>query len=173
MHHNAILMCHCEGAKRRGNLLQQLTISPEALCYPGGHCEIATSAFGLLAMTNLGASRHRIHAANVATLHGGHNPQGHAASVRRQSRQRLRSDRRYRRNWSARFYRQPVRIGSIIAGHGCPRSCHCNIIPAVLPLPSGSGCAGRLVDAGLGQRAVCGGIAQGLQGRRRGRPASG
>ena len=28
---------------------------------------------------------------------------GHAASVRRQSRQRLRSERRYRRNWSVHF----------------------------------------------------------------------
>ena len=41
---------------------------------------------------------------------------GHAASVRRQSRQRLRSKRRYRRNRLVRFYRQPVRIGS-----ACPR----------------------------------------------------
>ena len=41
---------------------------------------------------------------------------GDAASVRRQSRQRLRSKRRYRRNRLVRFYRQPVRIGS-----ACPR----------------------------------------------------
>ena len=45
---------------------------------------------------------------------------GHAASVRRQSRQRLRSDRRYRRNRFSRFYRQPVRIGSIAPGGVCP-----------------------------------------------------
>ena len=37
---------------------------------------------------------------------------GHAASVRRQSRQRLRSDRRYRRNRLVRFYRHLVRTGS-------------------------------------------------------------
>ena len=37
---------------------------------------------------------------------------GDAASVRRQSRQRLRSERRYRRNWLVRFCRQPVRIAS-------------------------------------------------------------
>ena len=37
---------------------------------------------------------------------------GHAASVRRQSRQRLRSERRYRRNWLVRFYRYLVRTGS-------------------------------------------------------------
>ena len=37
---------------------------------------------------------------------------GHAASVRRQSRQRLRSDRRYRRNRFLRFYLHLVRTGS-------------------------------------------------------------
>ena len=37
---------------------------------------------------------------------------GHAASVRRQSRQRLRSDRRYRRNRFLLFYRHLVRTGS-------------------------------------------------------------
>ena len=37
---------------------------------------------------------------------------GDAASVRRQSRQRLRSDRRYRRNRLVRFYRHLVRTGS-------------------------------------------------------------
>ena len=35
---------------------------------------------------------------------------GDAASVRRQSRQRLRSERRYRRYWFVRFYRYPIRI---------------------------------------------------------------
>ena len=37
---------------------------------------------------------------------------GHAASVKRQSRQRLRSDRRYRRNRLVRFYRHLARTGS-------------------------------------------------------------
>ena len=37
---------------------------------------------------------------------------GHAASVRRQSRQRLRRERRYRRNRSVRFYRHLARTGS-------------------------------------------------------------
>ena len=37
---------------------------------------------------------------------------GDAASIRRQSRQRLRSERRYRRNRSVRFYRHLVRTGS-------------------------------------------------------------
>ena len=30
----------------------------------------------LLGMTNLGASRHKIHALNIASLQGAHNPQG-------------------------------------------------------------------------------------------------
>ena len=41
---------------------------------------------------------------------------GHAASVRRQSRQRLRSERCRRRNRFLRFYRQPVRIASAAPG---------------------------------------------------------
>ena len=44
---------------------------------------------------------------------------GHAASVRRQSRQRLRSDRRYRRNWCAPFSRRPVRIVCAAPGEAC------------------------------------------------------
>ena len=42
------------GAKRRGNLKQALTISPGLSCVPGVYCEIATSAYGLLAMTRQG-----------------------------------------------------------------------------------------------------------------------
>ena len=41
------------GAERRGNLRKALTFSPELPCYPALYCEIVTSAFGLLAMTNL------------------------------------------------------------------------------------------------------------------------
>ena len=41
---------------------------------------------------------------------------GHAASVRRQSRQRLRRERRCRRNWCVPFSRRPVRIGSTQPG---------------------------------------------------------
>ena len=73
----------------------------------------------LLGMTNLGTSRHKIHTSNIASLQGGHSPQGHAASVRPQSRQRLRSERRYRRNRCAPFYRQPVRVGSVPPGAAC------------------------------------------------------
>ena len=61
-------------------------------------------------------------ARKFTTAHGARYPQGHAASVRRQSRQRLRSERRYiflsrsrrryRRNRSVRFYRHLERTGS-------------------------------------------------------------
>ena len=58
------------GAKRRGNLAVQWWITGrlrrKRSCLP----EIATSAFGLLAMTNLRASRHRMRTAKVASLHG-------------------------------------------------------------------------------------------------------
>ena len=37
-----------------------------------GSAQGATSAFGLLAMTNLRASRHRMRTAKVASLHGAH-----------------------------------------------------------------------------------------------------
>ena len=111
--------------------------------------------------------------------------------------QTIRTGRREnRRNWSARFYRQPVRIGSIAAGGACPsptthswrpsKTIHfplstcrarcpgfCNIIPAVLPLPSASGCAGR--SRRCGSRSACRlrRHRAGPAGRRRGRPASG
>ena len=65
-----------------------------------------------LAMTNLLALRHRIRAAKPTACKALTTRKGHAASVRRQSRQRLRSERRYRCNRLVRFYRQPVRIGS-------------------------------------------------------------
>ena len=71
----------------RGNLGKAVTISPRVPCYPAVYREIApqghflalraqgaTSAYGLLAMTNLVASRHGIYAANTASLHGAHRP---------------------------------------------------------------------------------------------------
>ena len=66
-----------------------------------------------LAMTNLLALRHRIRAAKPTACKAVNPRKGDAASVRRQSRQRLRSDRRYRRNWCIPFSRRPVRIGSL------------------------------------------------------------
>ena len=76
---------------------------------PQGHflalrAQGATSASGLLAMTNLLALRHRIRAAKPTACKALTTRKGHAASVRRQSRQRLRSERRYRRNRLVRFY---------------------------------------------------------------------
>ena len=44
---------------------------------------------------------------------------GHAASVRRQSRQRLRSERRYRRNWCIPFYRRLVPTAGASPGAAC------------------------------------------------------
>ena len=90
MHRSTTLMCHCEeAAGRRGNLGKAVTFSPGVPCYPAGYCEIApqghflalraqgaTSACGLLAMTNLGALRHRMRTAKIASLHGAHYPQG-------------------------------------------------------------------------------------------------
>ena len=54
------------GGKRRGNLAVPGRLGRKRSCLP----EIATSAFGLLAMTNLRASRHRMRTAKVASLHG-------------------------------------------------------------------------------------------------------
>ena len=58
---------------------------------------------------------------------------GYAASVRRQSRQRLRSDRRYRRNWCIPFSRRPVRIGSIAPGGACPSPTTRKQLPCTTP----------------------------------------
>ena len=44
---------------------------------------------------------------------------GHAASVRRQSRQRLRSERRYRRNRCVPLYRYSMRAASVAPGEAC------------------------------------------------------
>ena len=58
---------------------------------------------------------------------------GDAASVRRQSRQRLRSDRRYRRNWCIPFSRRPVRIGSIAPGRAVPSPTTRKQLPCTTP----------------------------------------
>ena len=75
-------------------------------------CPRLPRAQSALAMTNLLALRHRIRAAKPTACKALNPRKGDAASVRRQSRQRLRSERCYRRNRLVRFYRQPVRIGS-------------------------------------------------------------
>ena len=56
------------------NLLQQLANSPRHSCYLPLYCEIATSACGLLAMTNLKASRRRMRAAKIASMQGARSP---------------------------------------------------------------------------------------------------
>ena len=85
----------------RGNLGKAVAISPIVACYPTGYCEIATSACGLLAMTNLETSA-------VGGVHG--NLQLPKALT----------ERRYRRNRLVRFCRQPVRIASGPPGGACP-----------------------------------------------------
>ena len=75
-------------------------------------CPRLPQAQSALAMTNLLALRHRIRAAKPTACKALNPRKGDAASVRRQSRQRLRRERRYRHNRLVRFYRQPVRIGS-------------------------------------------------------------
>ena len=76
-------------------------------------CPRLPRAQSALAMTNLLALRHRIRAAKPTACKALNPRKGDAASVRRQSRQRLRSERRYRRNWCIPFSRRPVRIGSL------------------------------------------------------------
>ena len=116
------------GVKRRGNLLQSVTFSPRPTCYSTWYCEIAASACVLLAMTNPGASafhskflyttspmRHTREALMKAARADGERfftetrlekrgntlctRKGHAASVRRQSRQRLRNISSFSSRW--------------------------------------------------------------------------
>ena len=75
---------------------------------PRGRAKVAS----LLGMTNLKAGAVGDGATKFIACMALPTRKGHAASVRRQSRQRLRSERRYRRNRCILFYRQPVRIGS-------------------------------------------------------------
>ena len=93
---------------------------------------------------------------------------GHAASVRRQSRQRLRSERRYRHNRSVRFF------GSRYGTAGPSRDCHVGLRPprndkpvslalsafhfqlsifhSRLPLPCNSPIRGRRLSKNLSSR---------------------
>ena len=68
--------------------------------------EIATSACGLLAMTIPGAGAVGGVRGNLQLPMALTARKGHAASVRRQSRQRLRSDRRYRQTPARRGCRR-------------------------------------------------------------------
>ena len=66
------LTCHCE--ERSDVAISQYPAASWESYRRKRNClpEIATSAFGLLAMTNLRASRHRMRTAKVASLHGAH-----------------------------------------------------------------------------------------------------
>ena len=111
-------ICHCEAPKGPWQ-------SREGSHDFVGTCLLSTRVLrdfhiaSLPGMTNLGVSRHKIHTSNIASLQGGHSPQGHAASVRRQSRQRLRSERRYRRNRCVPLYRYSMRAASVAPGEAC------------------------------------------------------
>ena len=96
-------------------------IGENATAFPRLHPKGTSSRFALraprprwgLAMTNLLTLRHRIRAAKPTACKALTPRKGDAASVRRQSRQRLRSDRRYRRNrciplLAARPFRWPL-----------------------------------------------------------------
>ena len=108
MHRSTTLMCHCEERSDVAISGRQLRFRRWLSCDLVGYCEIATSACGLLAMTNLGAGAVGGVRGNLQLPMALTARKGHAASVRRQSRQRLRSERRYRRNWLGRFNRQPA-----------------------------------------------------------------
>ena len=66
------LTCHCE--ERSDVAISQYPAASWESYRRKRNClpEIATSAFGLLAMTNLRASRHRMRTVKVASLHGAH-----------------------------------------------------------------------------------------------------
>ena len=88
------------GAKRRGNLLQPVTFSPRPTCYPTWYYEIATSAYGRLAMTSLKACTFNGAAGNMQLP-------------------KALTERRYRRNRCIPFYRHLVRTASAPPGAAC------------------------------------------------------
>ena len=74
MHHGIPLMCHCEERSDVAISGRQLRFRRQLPHDPAGYCEIATSAVGLLAMTNLKASRRRMRAAKIASMQGARSP---------------------------------------------------------------------------------------------------
>ena len=97
MCHSTTLMCHCEERSDVAISGRKLRFRRWLSHDSTGYGEIATSPlgprndkFGGIAPLNFAAI---LPASKAVTTR-----KGHAASVRRQSRQRLRSDRRYRRN---------------------------------------------------------------------------
>ena len=104
MCHSTTLMCHCEERSDVAISGRKLRFRRWLSRDSTGYGEIATAPlgprndkFGGIAPLNFAAI---LPASKAVTTR-----KGHAASVRRQSRQRLRSERRYRRNRLVRFCR--------------------------------------------------------------------
>ena len=69
-------MCHCEEQSDAAISGRQLRFRRQLSHDAAGYCEIATSASGLLAMTNLKACTLAENAWKPATAKGAHYPQG-------------------------------------------------------------------------------------------------
>ena len=121
--------CHCEGALRPWQSREGSYVFAGSILLFNRVLRDSHVA-SLLGMTNLGTSRHKIHTSNIASLQGAHYPQG-ARRIRKAAkpRQRLRSERRYRRNWSVHF------IDALYELQVPSRDC----IPRALPRASRSG----------------------------------
>ncbi len=106
VHRCTRLTCHSE--ERSDVAISQNTAGQLGSHRRNRNClpEIATSACGLLAMTNLGAGAVGGVRGNLQLPMALTARKGHAASVRRQSRQRLRSDHRYRQTPARRGRRR-------------------------------------------------------------------
>ena len=123
-------VCHSEERSDVGISGRQLRFRRWLSHDPAGYCEIATSAYGLLAMTSRGASSVLTAA---GTDRGGPSRDCHVGlwpprndkfeSIVRSTMPTYHlpacmavTDRRYRCNRFLRFYRQPVQVGSTAQG---------------------------------------------------------
>ena len=122
-------VCHCEERSDVAISGRQLRFRRGFPVIHPGTARLPRPRWGL-AMTAPEASRHKIHTSNIASLQGAHYPQG-ARRIRKAAkpRQRLRSERRYRRNWSVHF------IDALYELQVPSRDC----IPRALPRASRSG----------------------------------
>ena len=112
MHRRIPLTCHCEEAQptwqsRSTRSDRRKAIGESATASPRFPRRFAPRNDKLGSIARSAKPLYNLPACKALTTR-----KGHAASVRRQSRQRLRSERRYRRNWLVRFYRYLVRTGS-------------------------------------------------------------
>ena len=105
-------------------------------------CPRLPRAQSALAMTNLLALRHRIRAAKPTACKALNPRKGDAASVRRQSRQRLRSERRYTPYFGVCHF-NGGRYGTAVPS----RDCHVGLRP---PRNDNSGAGAVLAAAGTG-----------------------